>query len=34
MGEIVGGEGVHADAGLRVESDRLLFRVVGEGGAP
>ena len=34
MGEIVGGEGVHADAGLRVESDRLMFRVVGEGGAP
>jgi hypothetical protein len=34
LGEIVGGEGVHADAGLRVESDRLMFRVVGEGGAP
>ncbi len=34
MGEVVGGEGVHADAGLRVESDRLMFRVVGEGGAP
>jgi len=32
-GEIVGGEGAKADAGLRVESDRLLFRVVGEGGA-
>jgi hypothetical protein len=34
QGEIVGGEGVHSDAGLRVESDRLLFRIVGEGGAP
>ncbi len=34
IGEIVGGEGAHADAGLRVESDRLMFRVVGEGGAP
>ncbi len=34
MGEIVGGEGAHADSGLRVESDRLLFRVVGEGGTP
>jgi hypothetical protein len=33
MGEIVGGEGAHADSGLRVESDRLMFRVVGEGGA-
>jgi len=34
MGEVVGGESAHADAGLRVESDRLMFRVVGEGGAP
>jgi hypothetical protein len=34
MGEIVGGEGAHADAGLRVESDRLMFRIVGEGGGP
>jgi hypothetical protein len=33
MGEIEGGEGAKSDAGLRVESDRLLFRVVGEGGA-
>jgi hypothetical protein len=33
MGEIVGGEGAKSDAGLRVESDRLLFRIVGEGGA-
>jgi hypothetical protein len=33
QGEIVGGEGARTDAGLRVESDRLLFRVVGEGGA-
>lgn len=34
IGEVAGGEGAHADAGLRVESDRLMFRVVGEGGAP
>jgi hypothetical protein len=34
LGEIVGGEGVTSDTGLRVESDRLFFRVVGEGGAP
>jgi hypothetical protein len=33
MGEIKGGEGAKTDAGLRVESDTLLFRVVGEGGA-
>jgi hypothetical protein len=32
-GEILGGEGVKTDAGLRVESDVLLFHVVGEGGA-
>lgn len=33
IGEIAGGEGATSDAGLRVESDRLFFRVVGEGGA-
>ena len=33
MGEIKVGEGAKTDAGLRVESDTLLFRVVGEGGA-
>ena len=34
LGEVVGGEGAKADSGLRVESDRLMFRVIGEGGAP
>ncbi len=34
MAEITGGEGVHSDAGLPVEKDTLLLRVVGEGGAP
>ncbi len=34
MGEIEGGEGVKNDSGLSVESDRLLLRVVGQGGAP
>ena len=34
MAEITGGEGVHSDAGLAVERDVLLLRVVGEGGAP
>ncbi|HEY6461689.1 MAG TPA: hypothetical protein VIY73_16090, partial [Polyangiaceae bacterium] len=33
IGEIQGGEGVKSDAGLRMENDVLLFRVVGEGGA-
>jgi hypothetical protein len=33
LAEIVGGEGVKSDSGLSVESDRLLLRVVGEGGA-
>ncbi|HEY1697565.1 MAG TPA: hypothetical protein VGG39_35635 [Polyangiaceae bacterium] len=33
MGEIRGGEAVTSDAGLRMEHDVLLFRVVGEGGA-
>jgi hypothetical protein len=34
MAEITGGEGVRSDAGLSVEKDMLLLRVVGEGGAP
>lgn len=34
IGEVVDGDGARTDAGLRVESDRLMFRVVGEGGAP
>jgi hypothetical protein len=33
IGEVRGGEGSKSDGGLRVESDVLLFRVVGEGGA-
>lgn len=33
IGEVEGGEGVKTDTTLRVESDVLLFRVVGEGGA-
>jgi hypothetical protein len=33
IGEVRGGEGTTTDAGLRVENDVLLFRVVGEGGA-
>jgi hypothetical protein len=32
-GEIIGGEGRSTDTGLRIESDRLFFRVLGEGGA-
>lgn len=32
LAEVVGGEGVKRDSGLSVESDRLLLRVVGEGG--
>jgi hypothetical protein len=32
MGEIAGGEGARTDSGLRVDSDHLLFRVVGDGG--
>jgi hypothetical protein len=34
MAEVDGGEGAHSDAGLAVERDVLLLRVVGEGGAP
>jgi hypothetical protein len=33
LGEVRGGEGAKVDGGLRVESDVLMFRVVGEGGA-
>jgi hypothetical protein len=34
LGEIVGGEKVARDSGLSVESDRVVFRIVGRGGAP
>ncbi len=34
VGQLDGGEGKRADAGLRLESDRLLVRVVGYGGRP
>lgn len=34
LGQLDGGEGRSADAGLRLESDRLLVRVVGCGGRP
>ena len=34
LGQLDGGEGRAFDSGLRVESDRLLVRVVGFGGAP
>lgn len=34
LAEVVGGEGTKNDSGLSVESDRLLLRVTGEGGAP
>lgn len=34
LAQMDGGEGRATDAGLRVESDRLLIRVVGFGGAP
>lgn len=34
LGQLDGGEGRTFDAGLRIESDRLLVRVVGFGGAP
>jgi hypothetical protein len=33
VGELKGGEGTKSDGGLRVESDVLLVRIVGEGGA-
>jgi hypothetical protein len=34
MGEMTGGEAAKSDSGLAIESDRVLFRVVGKGGAP
>ncbi len=34
LGQLDGGEGRTGDSGLRVESDRLLVRIVGFGGAP
>ncbi|MEO6418181.1 MAG: hypothetical protein ABIP39_02150, partial [Polyangiaceae bacterium] len=34
IGEIEGGEHTLRDSGLVVEHDRVLFRVVGRGGAP
>ncbi|MFS8070411.1 MAG: hypothetical protein ACMG6S_28950, partial [Byssovorax sp.] len=34
LGQLDGGEGRTFDAGLRIESDRLLVRIVGFGGAP
>lgn len=34
LAQVDGGEGATTDAGLRVESDRLLLRVVGTGGEP
>jgi hypothetical protein len=34
MGELVGLEKTPSDSGLGVESDRVLFRIVGKGGAP
>jgi len=34
LGQLEGGEGKTSDAGLRVDVDRLLVRVVGYGGVP
>jgi hypothetical protein len=34
LGELRGGEGAKTDSGLRVESDVLLVRVLGQGGSP
>ena len=34
VGQLDGGEGQRGDSGLRLESDRLLVRIVGFGGAP
>ena len=34
LGQLDGGEGRASDSGLRLESDRLLVRVVGFGGKP
>jgi hypothetical protein len=34
IGQLDGGEGRVSDSGLRLDSDRLLVRVVGYGGRP
>jgi hypothetical protein len=34
LGEMVGGEKTSRDSGLSVESDRVVFRIVGRGGTP
>ncbi len=34
LAEVKGGEGTKRDSGLNVESDRMLIRIVGRGGAP
>lgn len=34
LAEVKDGEGIHHDGGLSLESDRMLIRVVGRGGAP
>jgi hypothetical protein len=34
LAQIDGGEGRASDSGLRIESDRLLVRIVGFGGKP
>jgi hypothetical protein len=34
LAQMDGGQGKTSDSGLRLESDRLLVRVVGWGGAP
>ena len=34
LAEVKGGEGLHRDGGLTLESDRMLLRIVGRGGAP
>jgi hypothetical protein len=34
MGEMIGEGSARSDSGLVLESDRVLFRIVGKGGAP
>jgi hypothetical protein len=34
LGQLDGGEGRTSDSGLKIESDRLLVRIVGYGGRP
>ena len=34
LAEVEGGDGATSDTGLRIESSRLLIRVLGQGGAP